>query len=61
MGRITEIIAAVNREMELNKENFFHLDVTDERIRESIISARKQLKKNLKKSQKTFDFCQEYG
>ena len=56
MGRLTEIMAAINSEAPLNEENFFHLDVNNELIRAKIIDGRKKLKKNKKRVQNLFDF-----
>ena len=52
MGRLTEIIAAINSEAPLDNEHFSRLDVTNPTVREEIMEARRQLRKN-KRTQKT--------
>ena len=45
MGRLTEIIAALNKEAPLDKEHFSHLDVDNPKTRKEILDGRKERKK----------------
>jgi len=48
MGRLTEAIAAINSEVPLSREYFFHLDVENPTVHQEILDCRKLLRRKPK-------------